>query len=61
MKLNPDKCHLLIFREKTTDVSVQLEATLITEAVEEKLLGVTLDKHLDVKNHVNSLCRKARQ
>ena len=30
MKLNPDKCHLLIFGEKNTDVSVQIGATSIT-------------------------------
>ena len=61
MKLNPDKCHLLIFGEENTDVSVQVGATLITEFVEEKLFGITLEKHLDFKSHVNSLCKKARQ
>ena len=43
MKLNPEKCHLLIFGEKNTDVSVQIGATTITESAEEKLLGVKLD------------------
>ena len=61
MKLNPDKCHLLIFGEKNTDVSVQIGATTITESGEEKLLGVKLDKKLDFKNHVNTLCKKAGQ
>ena len=61
MKLNPDKCHLLVFGEKNNDVTVQIRATTITESVEEKLLGVTLDKNLDFKNHVNTLCRKAGQ
>ena len=61
MKLNPDKFHLLIFGEKNTDVSVHIGATTITESVEEKLLGVTLDKKLDFKNHVNTLCKKAGQ
>ena len=61
MKLNPDKCHLLIFGEKNNNVSVQFGATTITESVEEKLLSVTLDKNLDFKNHVNTLCRKAGQ
>ena len=46
MKLNPDKCHLLIFGEKNNEVSVQIGATKITESVEEKLLGVTLDMNL---------------
>ena len=43
MKLNPDKCHLLIFGEKITDVSLQIGATKITESVAKELLGVTLD------------------
>ena len=34
---------------------------VIAESVEEKLLVITLDKHLDFKSHVNSLCKKARQ
>ena len=45
MKLNPGKCHHLIFMEKNIDVSLQIGATFMTESVEEKLLGVTLDKH----------------
>ena len=40
---------------------MQIGATKITESVEEKLIGVTLDKNLDFKNHVNTLCRKAGQ
>ena len=46
MKLNSDKSHLLNFGERNNDVSVQIGATTITEFVEEKLLGVTLDKNL---------------
>ena len=58
MKLNAEKCHLLIFGKKNPDVSVQIGVTLITESVEEKLLGIMLDKHPDFKSHVNSLCKK---
>ena len=58
MKLNPDKCHLLIVREKNTDVSVHIGATIRTKSVEEKLLGVMLDKHLDFKNHVTHFVKK---
>ena len=61
IRLNPDTCHLLIFWEKTTDVSMQIAATTITESVEEKLLSVTLDRNLDLKNHVNILCKIAGQ
>ena len=58
MKMNPEKCHLLIFGEKNTDVSVHTDPTIIRESVEEKRLAVTQDKHLDFKNQVNSLCKK---
>ena len=60
-RLDNDKCHLLVFGEKNNDVSVQIGVTTVTESVEEKLLGVTLDKNLDFKNHVSTLCRKAGQ
>ena len=51
MKQKAEKCHLLIFGKKSTDVSVQIGAASITESTEEKLLGVTLKKNLDFKNH----------
>ena len=40
---------------------MQIGATTVTDSVEEKLLGVTLDKNLDFKRHVNTLCKKAGQ
>ena len=36
MKLNPDKCYLLIFGGKDMDVSVRIGETMVTESVEEK-------------------------
>jgi len=61
MKLNPDKCHLLIFGGNNTDDSVHIGETVVTESVEEKLLGVTFHKNLDFKSHVNAVCKKAGQ
>ena len=61
MKLNDDKCHLLVFGDKTNDVSVTVGNSLIKESTEEKLLGVTIDKDLSFKNHLDSLCKKASQ
>ena len=61
MKLNGDKCHLMIFGEKTNDLSIKIGDTTIIESTEEKLLGVTLDKKLSFKTHVQSLCKKASQ
>ena len=41
------------------NVSVHTGETMVTASVEEKLLGVTLDKNLDFKSHVNAICKKA--
>ena len=36
MNLNDDKCHLLVFGDKTSDVSVTVGNSLIKESIEEK-------------------------
>ena len=42
-------------RGENTNVSV---ATAVTESVEEKLLGVSFDNSLDVKNHIKHTLQK---
>ena len=49
------------FRGENTDVSVHNGETTVIESVEGKLLGVTLDKKLDFKSHVNAERKKAGQ
>ena len=61
MKLNGDRCHLLVFGDKTNDVSVAVDSTLIKETIEENHLGDTIDKDLSFKTHLNSLCKRASQ
>ena len=61
MKLNGDKCHLMIFGEKSNDLSIKIGNKTIIESIEERLLGVILDKKLSFKTHVRSLCKKAGQ
>ena len=34
---------------------------MVTESVEEKVLGVTLNKNFDFKSHNNAICKKAGQ
>ena len=43
---------MLVFGDKTNDVSVAVGNSLIKESIEEKLLGVTIDKDLSFKNHL---------
>ena len=52
---------LLVFGNKDDEVTVNISGSFIKESDEEKLLGVTLDKTQNFKNHVNNLCKKASQ
>ena len=45
MKLNEDKCHLMIFGDKSNDISLNIGSVRIKESKEEKLLEVIVDKH----------------
>ena len=49
LKLNDDKCHLMIFGEKSTEATVTIGNSKINESDYEKLLGVTFDKKLSFK------------
>ena len=44
MKLNVDQCHLLVFRDKGIDVSLNIGGVNIKESKEEKFLGVIVEK-----------------
>ena len=61
MNLNEDKCHLMVFGDKSNDVSVNIGRITIKESTEEKLLGVILDKKLCFKQQIKSVCKKAGQ
>ena len=61
MKLNEDKCHLMIFGDKRNDISLYIGNVKIKESKEEKFLGVILDKTLCFKQQVKSICKEAGQ
>ena len=61
MKLNEEKCHLMIFGNKSKDSLVAIGESTIKESKYEKLLGVTFDKKLSFTKHVQDLCKKAHQ
>ena len=61
MKLNEDKCHLIIFGGSKEKVNIHVGEVQIEESDDEKLLGITLDKKLSFKKHVQALCKKASQ
>ena len=59
MKLNSDKCHLLISGFKYQSHWAMVGKDQIWESSYEKLLGVTLDKDLKFNLHISNICSKA--
>ena len=49
MKLNEDKCHLLVFGDTSSNVLSNTGRIRIKESTEEKLLGIIEDKKLSFK------------
>ena len=58
MKLNKDKCFLIVSGDKHEQVWANIEKDLIWESNDVKLLGVTIDRDL---KYVLKLCSKANQ
>ena len=61
MKLNTDKCRLMVSGYKHEQVWTNIRKDLIWENNDGKLLGVTTDKDLEFDKHVLKLCSKANQ
>ena len=61
MKANPNKFNLIVFsgRNQYEEVTMRLRNIEIKSMSEVKLLGITLDKNLNFKSHINNLCKKA--
>ena len=59
MKLNGDKCHLMVFGDKSNDVTLNTGSITIKESTEEKLLGVILDKNPCFKQQVKLVIKWA--
>ena len=53
MKLNTDKCHLLILgRKSNQQITVNVGDSVIENTEEETLLGVVIDKKLNFETHI---------
>ena len=59
MKLNSDKCHLLISGFKHQSHWAQIGEYKIWESSHKKLLGVEIDNGLKFNLHINNICKKA--
>ena len=58
MKLNQDKCHLLVSGHKHETVWGKIGETKIWESNKQKLLGVAIDRNLNFDEYVFDLCKK---
>ena len=59
MKLNADKCHLLVLGQRCDDpVTIRIGNADVVNSSEENLLGVQIDSRLSFDNHVSKLCQR---
>ena len=56
-KMNADKCHLLITNHED-DASAIIDGETIKCSKSVKLLGISIDNHLDFSEHVSNICKK---
>ena len=60
MKLNADKCHLLVLGMSSDDpFAVRIGNSEVVNCSEVKPLGVQIDNKLSFDNHVSRLCQRA--
>ena len=58
MKLNTDKCHLFVARNKFEYTWVRVDPDKIWEDYSRKLLGVLINKKLKFDKHVLNITKK---
>ena len=61
LKLIDEKCPLMIFGDKNTEMKFKMGSSEIKECDCEKLLGITVEKKLNFKKHIEDLGRMANQ
>ena len=61
MKLNTDKCHLLMSGSKYEYFWAQIGKDKIREDNEVKLFGITIDDSLKFDTHINNIFAKTNQ
>ena len=59
MKLNTDKCKLIVAGRKDHTISIKVGESDIEESNEVNLLGVLIDNNISFKNHLNDKIKKA--
>ena len=59
MKINTEKCHLILSGQKHEHIWADVGDNKIWEENEVKLLGIKIDNELKFDNHVSDICLKA--
>ena len=60
IKLNENKCHFMVFGERTNeDLSINIGSCAVNNSKEEKLLGILIDTNLSFEKHISNICQKA--
>ena len=59
MKLNTDKCHLLVSGDRHEYAFAKIGDDIVGESMENMLLGVTIDNKLSFVNHIKHICKKS--
>ena len=59
MKVNTNKSHLLVSGNVTA--TAKIENNYIESEKEQILLGITTDSNLTFENHINNICKRAKQ
>ena len=59
MKLNTDKCHLLLNSQEPN--TLKISDLHINNSLSEKLLGITFECKLKFNKHIEDVCQKASQ
>ena len=61
MKLNSDKCHLLVSGHHCEEMFVNIRKDIIWESKTVKLLGIIINKELEFDKHINQVCSTANK
>ena len=59
MKLNQDKCHLLISGHKYESMWANIGYCKIWKSNGQNLLGVVIERHFKFSHYIFNMCRKA--
>ena len=61
MKMNSDKCHLIVSGNKHENMWAKIGHDQIWESRTVKLLGITIDNELKLDEYISNICKKAQR